>query len=115
MWSIQNDSPDVNLFGTELNSWNTNKVYSGLYQGEDFFNNTPTTYMKPDYGYGLGYIYNRSLADETFNQYPGNNPNPTGQYSEGDFKVGNPFYFYFGLKRGKTAITRFIKSYIEIV
>ena len=115
MWSIRNDSPDVNLFGTEFNSWNTEKIYSGLYQGDDFFNNTPTTYMKPDYGYGLGHIYNRSLADETFNQYPGNNPNPTGQFSEGDFKVGNPFHFYFGLKRGKTAITKFIKNYIEIV
>lgn len=108
MWNIKLDTNENSLFGTEFNNWNTNKIYSSKYQGDDFFNNTPLKYMKPDYGYGKGYIYNRIIGDDTYNQFPGNNPNNR------DFKVGSPFHFYFGLKRGRTAVTKFIKKYIEL-
>ena len=62
--------------------------------------------MKPNDGYGLGYIYNKSSSDPEYDSYPLNNPNG------GNFKVGHPFHFYFGLRRGKTAMNRYIKKYI---
>jgi hypothetical protein len=64
--------------------------------------------MKPDSGYGLGYIYNRSINDETFSEYP------VTDINDENFKVGSPFYFYFGLKRGKSALNRFVKKYITV-
>jgi hypothetical protein len=109
MWKMEfYTSEDNNLFGTERNTWHTTDIYSSGYQSDDFFNNVPLKYMKPNNGYGLGYIYNKTLSDDTYNQPPGTNPN----FSR--FKVGAPFFYYFGLKRGRTALTRFIKKYIEI-
>lgn len=101
MWKIE----DNKLFGTELNNWQTEYIYSSGYQSDDFFNNN-STYMKPNSGYGLGYIYNRNANDPELDLYPVNNLN------SGNFKVGSPFYFYFGLKRGKSAINRYIQKYI---
>ena len=62
--------------------------------------------MKPNYGYGRGHIYNRSLSDLSLDSTPVNNTNLN------NFKVGSPFYFYFGLKRGKSAMNRYIQKYI---
>lgn len=116
-WKVEPDSEGEpsNVFGSEFNNWNTEVIYSGGYQSDDFYNSPPDastslTYMVPDYGYGLGHIYNRSATDDTYNPYPSkyniNSPN--------EFKVGAPFHFYFGLKRGKSSLNRFIKKYIEL-
>ena len=108
MWKVNNNGE---LFGTDLNTWTTDTIYSSKYQGDDFFYSpivTPITYMKPDSGYGLGYIYNRSIADETYSLYPDTDTNNE------NYKVGAPFHFYFGLKRGKSALNRFIKKYITV-
>jgi hypothetical protein len=108
MWKVNNNGE---LFGTNLNTWTTDTIYSSKYQGDDFFYSpivTPITYMKPDSGYGLGYIYNRSIADETYSLYPVTDTNNE------NYKVGAPFHFYFGLKRGKSALNRFIKKYITV-
>jgi len=101
MWKIE----DNKLFGTEFNNWQTEYIYSSGYQSDDFFNGN-STYMKPNAGYGLGYIYNRSVNDPEYDSYPVNNLN------SGNFKVGSPFFFYFGLKRGKSAINQYIQKYI---
>jgi hypothetical protein len=101
MWKIE----DNKLFGTEFNNWQTEYIYSSGYQSDDFFNGN-STYMKPNAGYGLGYIYNRSVNDPEYDSYPVNNLN------SGNFKVGSPFFFYFGLKRGKSAINQYINKYI---
>jgi hypothetical protein len=108
MWKVNNNGE---LFGTDLNTWTTDVIYSSKYQGDDFFYSpviTPIKYMKPDSGYGLGYIYNRSINDETFSEYP------VTDINDENFKVGSPFYFYFGLKRGKSALNRFVKKYITV-
>ena len=113
MWSIKDkvddegNVTDGKLFGTEFNSWDTDYIFSSKYQGDDFFNsNAP--YMKPNYGYGRGHIFNRSLNDPSLDAGPisSNNTN------QNRYKVGSPFYFYFGLKRGKSAINRYITKYI---
>ena len=101
MWNVN----DNGLFGTQHNSWNTEYIFNSKYQGDDFYNNN-STYMKPNSGYGLGYIYNRSSTDPEYDSYPTNDVNG------GNFKVGGPFYYYFGLKRGKSAMNRYIKKYI---
>ena len=101
MWKIENN----NLFGTQYNNWQTEYIYSSGYQSDDFFNGN-STYMKPNSGYGLGYIYNRSVNDPEYDSYPINDLN------SGNFKVGSPFFFYFGLKRGKSAINQYIQKYI---
>ena len=52
----------------------------------------------------LGYIYN---------QYPSGTPNenwPSGQNI--NYLVGAPYHFYFGLKRGNSAMNKFITKYI---
>ena len=101
MWNMN----DNGLFGTEYNNWNTEYIFSSKYQGDDFFNgNSP--YMKPNYGYGRGHIFNRSLGDPSLDSFPVNNTNSN------NFKTGSPFYFYFGLKRGKSAMNRYIQKYI---
>lgn len=101
MWNIN----DNGLFGTEYNNWNTEYIFSSKYQGDDFFNgNSP--YMKPNYGYGRGHIFNRSLNDLSLDSFPVNSTNLN------NFKTGSPFYFYFGLKRGKSAMNRYIQKYI---
>jgi len=101
MWHVN----DTGVFGTEQNSWHTETIFSSVYQGDDFYDGSGK-YMKPDDGYGLGYIYNKKVSDPEFDSYPINDPNG------GNFKVGNPFHFYFGLRRGKTAMNRYIKKYI---
>ena len=103
--------PDPNyLFGSEKNNWNTgsSKIYTVKYQGDDFFNGAQQTYMMPDSGYGLGYIYNRDVDD------PQKDVLPVLTSNGRDFKVGGPFHYYFGLKRGKSAMDRFRKKYLFI-
>lgn len=118
MWTVKKETSEnepANVFGSEFNNWNTINIQSGEYQSDDFFNGNPVTYMKPDVGYGLGHIYNRSVNDDTFSQYPAT-PSILGSDPQGNnsYKVGSPFHFYFGLKRGKSSLNRFIKQYIEL-
>ena len=111
MWKIKDGTDDDGnvidgkLFGTEYNSWNTDYIFSSKYQGDDFFSGD-APYMKPNYGYGRGHIFNRSLNDPSYDEAPINNTNLS------NYKVGSPFYFYFGLKRGKSAMNRYITKYI---
>ena len=48
----------------------------------------------------------QNAFDPEYDSLPINNSN------QNNFKVGSPFYFYFGLKRGKSAMNRYIKKYI---
>ena len=111
MWRVKNNG----LFGTEQNTWETECIYNSVYQGDDFFDGSGK-YMKPNSGYGLGYIYNKNGSDPELDAFPTENPNVCSDDGSGspggNFKVGNPFHFYFGLRRGKTAINRYIKKYI---
>lgn len=111
MWEMKqpeegNEFNGLGLFGSQNNTWNTNNIYSSIYQGDDFFNGSTQKYMKPDYGYGLGHIYNRSESDPQLDAVPNQNTNSN------KYKVGAPFHFYFGQKRGKSAINKFIVRYI---
>lgn len=89
------------------NEWYTKIIQSTYYQNDDFYTN-PTTYVKTDEGGGVGYIYN---VDSNGNLL---DTPPTSLDGSQTYKVGSPFYFYFGLKRGKTALNRFFTKYILV-
>lgn len=103
-WRIEETGSQV--FGTELNNWNTLQIFNNKHQGTEFFDETTNTYMYPDNLYGLGYLYNREANGDPKLDIP-NNP-----YANGSYKVGSPFHFYFGLNVGKTAINKYIRKYI---
>lgn len=112
------------IFGTEKNTWMTNKLgnvlFSIEYQSIDRLNNStyyssailkPTT-QRPGYIYSskISYDVNNNPTGYTFNPSISENPNDVSQ-----FLVGAPYHFYFGLKIGKTALDKFITNYaIEI-
>ena len=96
----------TSIFGNDENNWNTNTpIQSSKYQNLDF---DTSPYFKFDTNINndknLGYIYN---------QYPSGTPNenwPSGQNI--NYLVGAPYHFYFGLKRGNSAMNKFITKYI---
>lgn len=110
-WQVGNTN---NIFGNEQNTWFTNlengEFYSIPYQ-EMSFNNTE--YFKPDNGNGpfngtTGYIINYDS-----NGQPNQDTTvwPNNQQSN-KFVVGAPYHFYFGLRKGKTSINKYITKYI---
>ena len=95
-WEIKNNG----LFGTEKNTWKTNQIYSTNYQNSPL---DSSGYVVPQYGPAYGYIFNASNSDPELDQFPGSNLS---------VKVGSPYHFYFGLKKGKSAMNRFITRYL---
>jgi len=91
-----------NMFGTQENTWKTDTCKSGKYQDETF--DGANEYAKPSSGLGTGFIFNRPI-----NSYGPNQPIDNG--NDG-YRVGSPFQFYFGLKRGKSAMNKFITKYM---
>jgi len=123
-WIIKYDAFTASLWGRTTNNWytvansNTGTFPKREYQGDNF-NTSPSPYVNPAGGFGTGYIYNRinGVPAPIFNT-AGQTNNIIGYDSEGyldyGFKVGAPFHFYFGLKKGKTAMDRFIKDYLTV-
>ena len=122
------------IFGNFNNEWytglvktttgNTETFFSHKYQSLDrletqsrFFKtniNTKTNFFK-GYIYGVG---NGPGTATTINAYITNNVwsknNPTLPSSNSNLVTfGTPFYFYFGLKKGKTAIDLFNKKWVN--
>jgi len=105
-WQLTQQSVPT-IFGSDTNEWNTNIIGSGFYSEKyqalsfkqaplsQYFNNLNTGQR--------GFIYNSNATgtDETF---------PAGQSNS--FLVGAPYHFYFGLNKGKSAISRYITKYI---
>lgn len=103
-WKINGST----LFGDEDNSWLTgsNDIKSGTYQDETF--DGANWYAKPDNNsQGTGYITNLPGYPDPPNTNPADNIG-----GGGSFRVGSPFHFYFGLKRGKSAMNKFITKYV---
>jgi len=119
-WSQVNEDiipAKESIFGTEYNNWDTTRragvnatdgsnsngrLLSKKYQTLDFDSND--LYFKPNNGDNLGYIYNLNSSGKLITSYP------TGQSNR--FLVGAPFHFYFGLRKGKSAMNRFITKYM---
>lgn len=104
-WEIK---PSNVIFGTQLNDWNYNlsnnsfyyKKYQELIRKDDYLSATVVP-ANNEIGY-MGYLSNESNVPFV-NQSPLiHNPG----------LVGAPWYFYFGLMKGKTAINLFYTKYI---
>jgi hypothetical protein len=104
-WTL--DLEDGVIFGSEDNTWVTNSTtfYSKKYQELD---RTNAPYFQPspnNYEDRKGYIYQKDNNGNYFVRViPGSNNSNIIQ--------GNPWYFYFGLKKGKTALDRFFSLYV---
>jgi hypothetical protein len=129
-WEIKpNDDtpPDNSIFGSQENDWYTRPVnglffHSYKYQSMDranrlsrYFRSSNSNLFTDDY---KGYIYsiNRNTPqpywtspslDPLINSWDRNDDNVD------TITVGAPFYFYFGLKKGKSAWDRFAKKWIN--
>jgi hypothetical protein len=98
----------TNLFGDEENKWITDKFITAKYQDETF-DGSLTDYPRTNLGKGYGYLYNESTIDPELDAKANTNSTHSDYY-----RVGSPFHFYFGLKRGKSALNRFIKKFVII-
>jgi hypothetical protein len=98
------------IFGNQLNSWYTyggnSIVESKKYQELDrilkpfFVGNT--NLLESSYGY----IYQKNL-NGTYNKSPYGTTNDRTLTSA-------PWYFYFGLKKGKSAMDKFVQAYVTV-
>jgi hypothetical protein len=119
-WKIENnEAPYNNIFGSQKNDWYTKPIsgqafFKKRYQDLDRLNitsryfRTNSSSLNRDF---KGYIYSFDDSTNELNPNRGswerNNPNLE------TITVGAPFYFYFGLKKGKTAWDRFAKEWIN--
>jgi hypothetical protein len=109
-WS---NTPENSIFGNDKNSWYTdynnllnlgNNIYSEKYQELDRLN---APYFLGNNGLiqnQQGYIFQRNAS----NQYDPQNTSPNNFSTI----TSAPWYFYFGLKVGRTAMDKFRQSYI---
>jgi hypothetical protein len=101
--------PTTNIFGSQSNNYSTNDgaFFSYKYQSLDRLN-PASQYFQNDQADGY-YIRGTQINFD-------NNGVPTEsipQNFEQTFLVGAPFYFYFGLKKGASAMDVFITKYIN--
>jgi hypothetical protein len=116
-WNIKGEDTD-SIFGSQENGW-----YSNPIDGTSFFSypyqlldrtKPSSRYMRtsqsPENKYFKGYIYS-VYPDGTLNpDFSSIDPN---SYNNRLFNTGAPFYFYFGLKKGKSAFDRFTTKWLD--
>ena len=102
-WATQ-----TSIFGSELNDWYTTApYYSEKYQSLNFTTQIPTgvsPYFNTTNTGQLGYIYNSDANGDTISTW-------SSAFMDKNI-VGAPYHFYFGLRKGKSAINRYITRYI---
>lgn len=104
-WDIKDDEEII--FGNDKNNWDTENITTIGYQSLDTSNQN--VYFIPNIGdttnlYNLkGYIYSQN-SDGTFNLSDSGLENPV--------IFGSPWYFYFGLNKGRTVYDRFLTKYV---
>lgn len=118
-------SGGTTIFGTENNNWftestNTNSgFFKGRYQNTNF-TSTFQKYLTSNPSINFGYITNYSVGPNntlipsvSINNIIQGVPyaNNNSGYSS-MIVVGAPYYFYFGLNNGKTAVDKFFKLYV---
>jgi hypothetical protein len=124
-WEIKpsEDSAYDNIFGSQRNDWYTNKLgnqfFSKQYQSLDRLDNTSryfrtnTSNINRDFK-GYIYSYDNNVLSTTYDEYnPNRNSWDHNNPDNNAVTVGSPFYFYFGLKKGKTAWDRFARKWIN--
>jgi hypothetical protein len=116
-WNIKGEDTN-SIFGSQENGW-----YSEEIDGNAFFSypyqlldriEPSSRYMRtsqrPENKYFKGYIYSvypDGTLNPEFNSIEPNSP------ENRLFNTGAPFYFYFGLKKGKSAFDRFTTKWLD--
>jgi hypothetical protein len=124
-WKIEQNDDYDSIFGSQNNEWYTEGIdnsafFSFNYQSLDrvdsssrYFRNSSSPYLRDQ----KGYIYSVSAATPSpafeynpvaTSQIP-NSGNDLGR----TITVGAPFFFYFGLKKGKSAWDRFVTKWVN--
>jgi hypothetical protein len=111
-WNL--DKTSRTIFGTEKNNWGTaqkdikNKKYQSLERIKFTSGDTNTDYFS-DSSYDLSYNNDRGyIFAQKNNEY---NRNDRGGIDS--FIVGAPFHFYFGIKKGFSALDKFKTKYLN--
>lgn len=138
-WQIKDNSSSESIFGSQKNDWYTrqlnlnsltpnqttsiNTFFYHRYQTLDRLNSLSRYYRTANSPYSKdykGYIYSvdytqiNSTSPYLFEyETQWRPPNPQNQEPNRVFTVGAPFYFYFGLKKGKTAWDRFTRKWLD--
>ena len=108
---------EVNIFGDKNNNWKTEYPSGSGNYSQEFFNhsyqkmdriNPASRYFKPD---GINASNFRATIINFENGVPTKNL-PSG-YDYAPFTVGDPFHFYFGLKKGASAMDKFRIKYVN--
>jgi len=112
LWEMQPNSTFI--FGTQNNNWETKdhidyKGYQQLRRELSPFYRGSSLITK----FNPGYIYNvkNSSTPSSYDYEPLNNTNNNNSLT----MVSAPWYFYFGLKKGKTAMDKFYTTYIDTI
>jgi hypothetical protein len=94
------------IFGNDKNDWHTSyPFYSQKYQDLNFAGGLPVSpYFNSTNTGQKGYIYNQDSNGVGIETWPNN--------QNSQYIVGAPYHFYFGLRKGKSAINRYITKYI---
>jgi hypothetical protein len=106
VYKWKNDN-QTTIFGSDTNDWVTlPPYYSQKYQDLNFGSPTPpaiSPYFNDSNTGQKGYIYNSDSTGNPISTWPSS--------QSSSFIVGAPYHFYFGLRKGKSAINRYITKY----
>jgi hypothetical protein len=116
-WEIKQNPSGDSIFGSQKNEWYSdkidNKFLSYRYQTLDRLN-ASSRYFRGNGSttdYFKGYIFSRNPStgelDPNPNSQSGNYPLPRV------ITVGAPYYFYFGLKKGRSSFDKFYRKWIN--
>ena len=118
-WKINLPGSSNSIFGTDKNDWATtqNDIQQQTYRYQDLDR------IKLQFNYFMGqtnlpvflkgYIYNVQYNGTTYGFQPIYNSQLINQ-QRGSYTVGAPFHFYFGLKRGNSALDKFNVKYLGV-
>jgi hypothetical protein len=109
LWGIKRESQYI--FGSEKNDWDTEIIKENGYQ--DFDRNVYPYYQGDSsvVKFNPGYIFSVGNSTPiTYNYQPNVGPNHKDKTM-----VSAPWYFYFGLKKGRTAMDKFYSTYIDTI
>jgi hypothetical protein len=122
-WTV---TADNSIFGSNANEWYTDSTGGGFYKRgyqdldvtvDEYFSTNQMSPTFPNIYYGFITNFLPPPAPPTIPDPPPAEgyipPVVVPDYGNNAFLVGAPYFFYFGLKNGKTALNRFIKIYLE--
>ena len=134
-WDIRTDGPNNTIFGSQQNDWYSDPISSGFmsYKYQDLHREQPQSrYFRTEPNtLGLHYYPGFISAVQASGTYINLSTNDYYKNTDGYYNyagrasnwnqntpaprainTGAPFYFYFGLKKGKTAYDRFSEKWI---